>query len=216
MKKMKRALVVVLSLVLIPMLMIGCSLKPKVSADETAKILFDFYIKGDESGLSKIGVPKNIIDETVKLQKDTFSNMIKANFSAGKLTIKDEQIAEMYKWRSEALKKVTVTSEAVNKTDTYTEVKIKSTYINEGALDEKAVNDAIEAVKKLGLTNEKDATDKLTEAYINNLIKEYKEAKPSTETKEKTFKFTIQEKVWMPENMSDFGTSISKLSIGMN
>ncbi|MCS4525044.1 hypothetical protein JTT07_17660 [Clostridium botulinum] len=59
------------------MMVIGCSSKPKVSADETAKILFDFYIKGDQESLSKIKISKDQIEEISKMQKDKTISTIK-------------------------------------------------------------------------------------------------------------------------------------------
>ncbi|MCS4516388.1 hypothetical protein JTS93_09750 [Clostridium botulinum] len=77
MKKAKKSLILSLVLLFIPMMVIGCSSKPKVSADETAKILFDFYIKGDQESLSKIKISKDQIEEISKMQKDKTISTIK-------------------------------------------------------------------------------------------------------------------------------------------
>ncbi|MBN3376568.1 DUF5105 domain-containing protein, partial [Clostridium botulinum] len=67
MKKAKKSLILSLILLFIPVMVIGCSSKPKVGADETAKILFDFYIKGDKEALTKIDLPKDKIEEISKM-----------------------------------------------------------------------------------------------------------------------------------------------------
>lgn len=77
MKKAKKSLILSLILLFIPIMVIGCSSKPKVSADETAKILFDFYIKGDQESLSKIKISKDQIEEISKMQKDKTISTIK-------------------------------------------------------------------------------------------------------------------------------------------
>ncbi|MCY6369703.1 DUF5105 domain-containing protein [Clostridium ganghwense] len=215
MKKMKKSLVLLMSFLFIPIMLIGCSSKPKVSPDETAKILFNFYIKGDQSGLEKIKMPKDVIDETAKLQKETYTTAIKNNFKVAGLTIKDEQVEQIYEARMEGLKKLTVTTETVSESDTEAQVKIKSTYFDTVALDKKAAQDAVEQVKKLKLTNQQEAKTKVTDAYIKNLVEAFKNVKPSADTKEKTFKFTIQEKVWLPQNMIQFGSGIGGQVSGM-
>ncbi|WP_055666946.1 hypothetical protein [Desnuesiella massiliensis] len=216
MKKVKRSLLLILmSLLLIPTVLIGCSSKPKIGPDETAQILFDFYIKGDQSGLSKISINKDMADETKKIQKDATIKKIKDQFKAGGLTIKDDQVEELYKVRSEALKGLSATAEVVSKTDTTAEVKLKSKYIDEVALDEKAADDAVKQVEKLQLKDEKDALNKLTEQYIKNLVEAYKNVKPAEGTKEKTFKFKVQEKIWLAEDMKEFGAGIAAIAIGL-
>ena len=216
MKKVKRSLVLILmSLLLIPTVLIGCSSKPKVGPDETAQILFNFYINGDDSGLSKITVTKDMAEETKKIQKEATITNIKNQFKAGGLTVKDEQLEEIYKVRSEAFKRLSATAEVVSKTDTTAEVKLKSKYFDEVALDEKAANDAVKQVEKLQIKDQKEILNKLTEQYINNLIEAYKKVQPAEGTKEKTFKFKAEKKVWLAEDMKEFGTGIGTMVIGL-
>ncbi|MCY6960282.1 DUF5105 domain-containing protein [Clostridium brassicae] len=213
MKKVKKSLVVLMCLLFIPVMLLGCSNKPKVSAEETAKILFNFYIKGDESGLSKISMPEDKVKELSEFHKKTIKNGIKNEFLKEGLTLKDDQLEQIYNARIDALKKVTVTTEKISEDDKEAEVKIKSTYFNEGKLNEDAAKAAIEEVKKLKLTNQKEALDKLLDAYVKKAKEAYKNVKPSTDTKEKTFKFNIVEKVWMPKDMNKFATEIGSLNL---
>ncbi|MCR1974843.1 DUF5105 domain-containing protein [Clostridium sporogenes] len=215
MKKAKKGLILSLILLFIPVMVIGCSSKPKVGADETAKILFDFYIKGDKESLSKIKISKDQIEEVSKMQKDKTISTIKTNFTAEGLKISDEQVNQIYTARVSALKKLSSKTEVVSQDDKSAQVKLKATYIDEVALDKKAGMDAVEEVKKMNLTDRQEAINKATGIYIQNLIKSYENVKPSSDMKEKTFKLTIKEKTWMPEDMKNFGESIVKLTSGI-
>ncbi|NFL97274.1 DUF5105 domain-containing protein [Clostridium botulinum] len=215
MKKAKKSLILSLILLFIPIMVIGCSSKPKVSADETAKILFDFYIKGDQESLSKIKISKDQIEEISKMQKDKTISTIKTNLATAGLKVNDEQIKQIYAARVSALKKLSAKAEVVSQDDKSAQVKLKATHIDEVALDEKAATDAVEEVKKMNLTDTQEALNKATDIYIKNLIKSYENVKPSSDMKEQTFKFIIKEKTWIAEDMKNFGEGIVKLTSGI-
>lgn len=215
MKKGRKSLLLSLVLIVISIMVIGCSSKPKVAADETAKILFDFYIKGDQESLEKIKLSKEQIEEIAKIQKDETMKTIKNNFAVAGLKVSDAQVNEIYTARASALKKLSAETEIVSENDESADVKLKTTYINEIALDEKAATNAIQEVEKLNITNQEEILNKLTEVYIKNLINEYKNVQPSSDLKEQTFKFEIKEKTWLPQDIETFSLGIVKLVLGM-
>ncbi|AVP62809.1 DUF5105 domain-containing protein [Clostridium sporogenes] len=215
MKKAKKGLILSLILLFIPVMVIGCSSKPKVGADETAKILFDFYIKGDKEALTKIDLPKDKIEEISKMQKERTIQTLKTNFTTQGVKVSDEKIKQIYTARVEALKKLSAKAEIVSQNDESATVKIKMTYINEVALDEKAGKDAAEEIKKSNITDRQEAINKGIDIYIQNLIKEYKNVKPSSDMKEQTSKFVIKDKTWMPEDNNGFALGIGKMTIGL-
>ncbi len=73
----------------------------------------------------------------------------------------------------------------------------------------------MEEVGKMNLTDRQEAINKAKDIYIKNLIKSYGSVKPSSDMKEQTFKLTIKEQTWMPEDMKNFGESIVKLTSGI-
>ncbi len=136
-EKSKKSLILSLILLFIPMIVIGCSSKPKVSADETTKMLFDFYIKGNKESLSKIKISKEQIEEVSKMQKDKTIAKIKTNFTSEGLKISDEQANQIYAARVAALKKLSGKTEVISQDDKSAQVKLKVTYFDEVALDKK-------------------------------------------------------------------------------
>ncbi|WP_315118395.1 DUF5105 domain-containing protein [uncultured Clostridium sp.] len=215
MKKGKKSLVLSLMLLVISIMVIGCSSKPKVAADETAKILFDFYIKGDQESLEKIKLSKDQIAEIAKIQKDETMKTLKNNFIVAGLKVSDDQINEIYTARASALKKLSAETEIVSENNESVDVKLKANYIDEVAIDEKAATDAVQEVEKLNITNQEEILNKLTDVYIKNLIKEYNNVQPSSDLKEQTFKFDIKEKIWMPQDMDAFSKGIANLVLGI-
>lgn len=171
MKKAKKSLILSLVLLFIPIMVIGCSSKPKVSADETAKILFDFYIKGDQESLSKIKISKEQIEEVSKMQKDKTISTLKTNLRSTGLKVNDEQVNKIYTARVSALKKLSAKTEVVSQDDESAHVKLKATYIDEVGLDKKAATDAVEEVKKMNLTDRQEALNKATDIYIKKFNK---------------------------------------------
>lgn len=200
-----------MSLLMIPLMLMGC--KPKVAPEETAKTLFEFAIKGDQSGLAKIGVSQSEVDKATQKEKEGFVKGMKTSFTSAGLEITDAQVQEIYKGVIEAFKKVTVTTETVSQTDKTADVKLKSTYYDLEALSMKAANTSVEQFKNAGITDEKELKTKLTDSFIKNLILELKNAK-AVQTKEKTFKFVVKEKIWLPENEDQYFSDIAGLVSG--
>lgn len=212
MRNFKKMLIVYLTLCLF--FAVGCSAKEKVTPDMTATSMFDFFIKGDKEAIAKINVPNEEIDASAKIQKDTTISLVKNNLKSSGIEVKEEKLEELYNVRAEALKKLTCTSEIISQAEDSAEVRIKSTYIDEVAIDNKAADDALETVKQMGLTDQKEAINKVGDEYVKNLINGYQSASPSQDTKEKIFKFTKKDKIWLPQSMVEFGNGIGLLAAG--
>lgn len=212
MKKFKK--MAVISLALCVLFIVGCSAKEKLTPDITVTSLFNLYIKGDKEAVAKMKISKEDVDAIAKIQKDTTISSVRNNLKAAGLEVKEEKLEEFYNVRAETLKKLTCTSEILSQTKDSAEVKVKSTYIDEVAIDEKAANDALEAVKQMGLTDENEVVSKFGDEYIKNLVMGYQSATPSQDTKEKTFKITKQHGVWLPESMVEFGNGIGVIASG--
>lgn len=208
MKKIKNGIILVITVLLVLVVIGRYSNIPKVTAQDSVKALFNVCVKGDPQDILKIGMDKKSTDTLAETKKQTFNTQLRMNFSSQGLPIKEEQIQKIFEARNEAMKRLTATAEVVSKSDKTVDVKLKSTYINETEISNKAATDAIEQV---GQGNK----SKITEAYINNLIQAYKSAKPSADTKEKVFKCTMQNKLWLPESAFEFGKEAASLASGM-
>jgi len=206
-KSIKKSIAMLVVLLLIPTVLIGC--KPKVEADQSAKILIDFAIKNNSSEMNKLGDSKSDIYLSMEKQKNEFKKGFKDSFekSSG-MTLDDEKVDEFYKAYISAMKKVTITTNKISESGKTAKVNVKVTYIDLKSI----VFDGVDKVLDLE-ENGKDQGE-LIDGYIDNVIKGLKDAKPSTKTKEATFNFIIKDNIWVPEDAHAFFKKISDLSLG--
>ncbi|GAA0078641.1 hypothetical protein UT300005_30200 [Clostridium sp. CTA-5] len=187
----------------------GCGSKG-LTAVESAGILFDMYIKQDKSKAEKLPLKKEEIESILEQENKALKAKIKSNFTTAGLKISDEDLDKVCKAQLAAMAKVTSSIELVSEKDGISEVKVKSTYVDILGADNKAGEDAANVVEKSGITDQQELLNKVTTEYINNLINELNSLEPSTDTKEKTFKFKKDEKskVYLPENIVEFSVGI--------
>ncbi|MFL0252070.1 DUF5105 domain-containing protein [Clostridium neuense] len=204
---MKKRIGIVVIMLLIPAMLIGC--KPKVAADESAKILADFAIKNNSSEISKLGDTKSDIYLSMEKQKNEFKKGFKESFekSSG-MTIDDEKVDEFYKAYVNAMKKITITTNKISENGKTAKVNVKVTYIDLKSIVFAGVN------KMLDLENSGKGESELVDDYMDNIVKGLKDAKPSTKTKEATFNFIIKDNIWIPEDAHGYFKKISDLSLG--
>ncbi|MCR3759699.1 DUF5105 domain-containing protein [Clostridium felsineum] len=209
MKNIKRNIAVALTLLMVPAMLIGC--KPKIAADESAKILCDFMVKGDRSKVSQIITDKKELDKYDKTQKDKFVKELKDSSSTDDLTITDAQCDEVYDSVKDALKKVNVTTKKVSETKDSATVNVTTTYIDMETVVKQAVTESIQEVMAEGLTDETQAKNEAVKAYIKNVSKDLKAAKPSSKTVSNDFKFKVENNVWVPEDETSFETKLGQM-----
>lgn len=209
MKKLKKSIIIFIAILLVPAILAGC--KPKTPADQSAKILFDFAVKG-QNNLSKIGASEKDFKDGQKAEKDAFSTSLKSALKASGYTISDDQVNKVYASLMNSLKKVDETTSLVSEDSKTAEVKITTNYIDIKSIASKAEEEAIDETKGSGITDESEFLNKFMNSYLDDMSKELDNAKPSTAKNEKTFKFVIKNGQWLPEDMSDFYEQVGYLA----
>lgn len=210
MRSIKKSIGMLIVLLLIPAVLIGCG-GPKIKADESAKILFDFFVKSDKSGVSKITSDQSTIDKAEKSEKDAFNKQFKDQFLKQSIIITNDQCNRVYTAYKNSLKNITVTSKIVSESSKTSTVSIKTNYIDLPAVAEKAQNDALAKVKAMQLTDTIKVRQEFAKAYIDELEKDLNAAKPGTATKEKSFKFVLNDNNWLPEDSFNYGKQIGSM-----
>lgn len=200
-------------MLLIPAVLIGCG-SPKIKSDESAKILFNFFIKGDKSGISKITSDQSTIDKAEKSEKDEFNKEFKDGMLKQDLTVNDDECNRVYTAYKNALKNVTMTSKIVSEDSKEATVSVKTNYIDLPTIAQKAQNDALAKVKAMQLTDVIKLREEFAKDYIDELAKDLNVAKPGTETREKSFKFVLKDNNWLPEDSFDYGKQIGTMVSG--
>lgn len=211
---MKKVVLVVMSMLLVLTLAVGCTSKPKANAAESAKILYDLYVKGDIKDVAKLGMKEDEAKEALDLMKKTFVATFGAGLKATGLTITEEQIVQIVEARMEGIKKLEGTTEIVSETKESAEVKLSTTYFDEMGMQDKIVEEVLVEVEAMSLTSEQEVLDKMTELFINKLIESYKNIAPAADKKSETFKFIKEKNVWIAEDMHQFGIRIGQITNG--
>lgn len=210
MRSIKKSIGILVALLLIPAVLIGCG-GPKIKADESAKILFNFFVKSDKSGVSKITSDQSTIDKAEKSEKDEFNKQFKDGLLKQNLIVNDDQCNRVYTAYKNTLKNITVTSKVASEDSKSSTVSVKTNYIDLPAIAQKAQNDALAKVKAMQLTDILKVRQEFAKAYIDELEKDLNAAKPGTATKEKTFKFVLKDNNWLPEDSFDYGKQIGSM-----
>lgn len=204
---MKKRIGILAIMLLIPVILIGC--KPKVEADQSAKILADFFIKNNSSEINKLGDSKSSVYLSMESQKSQFKKGFKDGFqkSSG-MALDDAKVDEFYKAYINAMNKINITTKKISESDKTAKVNVKVTYIDFKTIIFTGVS------KVLDLEGSGKSEQELSKEYIDNVIKELNNAKPSTKTKEKTFDFVVKDNAWVPQNKSAFSKELLNLSLG--
>lgn len=215
MKLGKKIISILTMLLCIGVLLTATGCGEKTTPKESAQFFFDLMIKQDTTNIDKFGMTEESVKDLLKTEKDTTKTQTRGNFTKAGLTISDEKLDAIVDAQYNALKLLTATVDVTSESGDKATLVIKNTYIDFTALDEKAANDAVETVKALGLTDQKEALDKLTAQYIENLLAALKSATPSTDMNEATYEFKEDSGEWVPSmDSAEFGKQLATLSLG--
>lgn len=190
--------------------------EPKNNAATSVKAIYDLYILGNTDGVFSLGMSKEDIQSARSSYDQSVKETIRSNFSASGQEIEDDTLDELCSARKDALAKMKATAEVISESDRTATVVIHTTYFNESSLDEDAFYNAREAANQSGLTELQEQQVFLMHTYTQNLIAAYKNVVPSKDTTDITVECVIQDHVWVPANMSSFGSDLALAITGQN
>ena len=194
-------------------LLSGCG-REKPTAADSVKAIYDLYILRDFSGVSKLGMTEEEVDDALNAYDGALAETIRSNFSASGLEIEDETIEEICQARIDALAKMKATASVTSEEGSQAVVTLSTTYFDEVELDTDAAYAAREAADAAGFTDYDKYLDFLMENYTQNLIDGYHAVIPSEDTKDITVKCTIIDNTWLPEDMASFGSQLGAVVAG--
>lgn len=204
---MKKLYIALMSFCLLLPALSGCG-RPKPTAADSVRAIYDLYIRRDFSGVKKLGMTDEDITNALSTYDNALTETIRSNFSASGLEIDDETVERICQARIDALSRMkadfTVTSE---ENDTAV-VTLSTTYFDEVALDTEAAYRAREDAEAAGFTDYDEYSNFIMENYTQNLIEGYKEVTPTEARKEIDVNCIIINNAWLPENMASFGSQL--------
>lgn len=190
--------------------------EPKTNAAESIKAIYDLYILGDTQGITSLGMTDEDISNARKIYDDSLKETIRANFAASGQEIEETTLNKLCDARKEALSKMEASSEITAESEGKATVVIHTTYFDESTLDSDAYYEAREETKKNGFSDLEEQREFLMKLYTKNLIKAYQNVTPSKDTTDITVDCVIQNKTWVPANMSSFGSDLAQAITGQH
>lgn len=205
---MKKIFSILGSIGLCLVLLAGCN-EPRKDAADSIKAIYDLYILGDTKGISSLGMTDEDIAAAQQTYDDSLRETIRSNFSASGQEIEEDTLDELCAARKEALSKMTASAEVTAESEGKATVVIHTTYFDESDLDADAFYDAREETQKSNFDDLEEQQSFLMNAYTRNLIAAYQNVTPSEDTTDITVECVIQNKTWIPANMSSFGSDLA-------
>lgn len=212
---MKRIFSILLCICLCTALLTGCN-EPKTDAAGSIKAIYDLYILGDTKGITSLGMTEEDITAARQTYDDSLKETIRANFSASGQEIKEDVLDELCAARKQALSQMEASAEIVSESEGKATVVIHTTYFDESDLDADAFYAAKETAQQNNFSTAEEQQVFLMDTYTRNLIEAYKSVTPSEDTTDISVDCVIQNKTWVPANMSSFGSDLALAITGQN
>lgn len=215
MKKMnlRKVVAFMMSLCMLIGVLTGCG-GPKVDAAGSCKAIYALYILQDSKGVLDMGMEQSDADTALKAYDDTMASSIKNLFVSNGLTVDDETVNEIVAAREEALSRLTCTTEITSSDKKTATVLLKTNYIDETGIATKASEDAIAQLEKEKETDTNKRIELISGFFAQNLIDGYKNSTPVDDQKELTIECSVTGNIWMPDNMTNFGTKLGQAVSG--
>ena len=190
--------------------LLGNKTNEVISPAESAKIITQFYISGDKSGVEELGMSDEEIQEALRKGKEESIKVMKNNVNALVYSVTYDQLEQYYNAIMEASKKLTVRTKLVSQDKNISIVSIK---VNNIPFTEISYKASAKAEESLGSSegNEEDYIDLESKIYMESFVEELKNVEPSEEFYQEEVAFTKAGNGWFPANNDMFAATIDNL-----
>ena len=188
-----------------------CSCGNESTRSAAGQVALDYYeliAHQDPSPLIALGMPEDTASSILESMKTSLLSQVQNQLSMdGKVAIEEETATEIVDVYIDSLQKLSATSEKKQTEKGYI-VTLTTNYIDYPAIDRAAIDAALTEIDISTYNDQTEYLSELTTSYISHLLEGYKKAAPSTQTVSHDFLFTNQNGLYLPENYSDFTTSL--------
>lgn len=210
---LRKTITLMLSVCMLVGVLTGCG-GAKVDAAGSCKALYDLYVLQDKQGVLDMGMPESDADTALKAYDDTMASTMKSLFVTNGLTVDDDTVKDLVAARKGALNKLSCTTEIASSSGKTATVTLKTSYIKEEEIATKAAEDAIKQLEDEKETNQTKRIEIASKYFAENLIEGYKNAEVSDDQKELSVECGLTSNVWMPSDMTGFGTKLGQAISG--
>ena len=195
MKKLTKILSMALVLMLSLTVMIGCG-GPKLTPDQSAKIVLDILLKGDNSQIAEIGMSQDEFDQVRKAMDDQMEALIT---QLGRASISEDNKKVLQESFFESIKKVEYTTKLVSEEKNTATVELSIKPVDMTALATQLMDEA----KNYATANPTATQKEASEFVIQKFAELLKSAPLKSEETKIIINLSSDGKVWMP-NKADF------------
>ena len=210
---MKKFILALLFICLCSVILIGCS-EPRIDAAGSVKAIYDLYILSDTAGILSLGMEQEDIAAAQQAYNDSLKEAIRTNFADSGQEIREDVLDSLWVARKQALAKMKATTEIIEESDGKATVVLHTTYFDESSLDEEAFYTAKDAAQQGDFDSLEEQQEFLMDTYTKNMINAYERITPSADTRDIVVECVIQNKIWVPANMSSFGRDLAAAIAG--
>ncbi|CDM67399.1 putative membrane protein [Clostridium bornimense] len=181
-----------------------------ISPAESAKIVAQFYIYGDKSGVKELGMSDEDIQTALQNGKEESIKVMKNNLNGLGYSVTYDQLDKYYNAIIEASKKLTVKTKLISQDENIAIVSIK---VNSIPFTEISYKASYKVEESLGNSegNEEDYIELESKVYIESFIEELKNIEPSEDFNQEEVAFTRAGNGWFPANNDMFAATIDNL-----
>ena len=182
----------------------GCHESSLSSPSSTALYYYDLIIKQNISHTDLIGISTETAQTILSHIKDNLHTEISKKLSMnGRIEIDPNQIIALEEAYLASLQKLQATVSEEKQEKSYL-VTLSTSYIDYNAIDQWAINEALADVNISDFLDETIYLNTLTDAYISYLLTGYQNAEPASPYHEFTSTFTLQNGLWLPDDLDEF------------
>lgn len=203
MNKLKKITSILLSMMLVLAMLAGCG-APKVTPDESATILLDIILKGDNSKMDSVQMTQAEFDEL----RTTIEDSMISQFDSSGISIKDETKQNLSNGILEAFKKVEyeVSTKKEDKKQSEVEISIK------GIDMEQLIQDLQADAQKYASENPSLTQEELLDYIFNKEAELLSNASLKETPETMTMTLTNEDNFWIPTE--DDMANITLLAMG--
>ena len=177
-----------------------------ISPAESAKIVAQFYISGDKSGVKELGMSDEDIQAALQKGKEESIKVMKNNINALGYSVTYDQLEQYYNAIMKASEKLTIRTKLVSQDKNIAIVSIKANNIPFTEISYKASYKVEESLGNLEGSEEEES-----KIYMESFIEELKNVEPSKEFYQEEVAFTRAGNGWFPANNDMFAANIDNL-----
>ena len=190
--------------------LLGNKTNEVISPAESAKIVSQFYLYGDKSGVKELGMSDEEIQAALRKGKEESIKVIKNNINAFGYSVGNDQLEQYYNAIMKASKKLTVKTKLVSQDKNIAIVSIKANNIPFTEISYKASSKVEEALGTVE-GDEADYIEMESKIYMDSFIEELESVEPSSDFYQEEVAFTRAGNGWFPANNDMFATTIDNL-----